>query len=514
MNKDYLIGVDLGTSATKAALYQTDGKLLAEASAEVPLYYPKPGVVEQENDDFYRSAAQTVQSCLQQTSIDPRQVAAIAFDSQMAGVGTIGEDFRPATRFDSWLDMRCQPYIEQLDRDHGDLITRLTGCPPTCDHGPKMLWWKEEAPQSYAKVAKFIMPAGYVAGRMAGLNADQATIDYTFIHFSSLNDAQKGEWSPELCGLLGLDMDKLPRIVAPWEVIGEVQPAAAGDFGLAAGTPIAAGAGDTAAGALGAGIVRHGMLLDTAGTAAVLAGCTKQFVADVKNRALLTMRSVIPGLWNPLAYIAGGGLVQSWFRDAFFNTLRGEAQVMNGDLYEAMAALADKVAPGAEGLLFSPHLGGRICPADPSMRGAWMGFSWGHTQAHFLRGVLESVAYEYAYYLRILGELIPDLELIEARVIGGGAKNALWNQIKADVLGVPYQSLKRAEFATWGCALIAGHAVGVYDNLADAAELAAGLRGEQVRPRPEVHQVYQAYVEKYIGWQQSLSDAYRQSFHG
>jgi len=297
-------------------------------------------------------------------------------------------------------------------------------------------------------------------------------------------------------------------------VIGEVQPAAAGDFGLAAGTPIAAGAGDTAAGALGAGIVRHGMLLDTAGTAAVLAGCTKQFVADVKNRALLTMRSVIPGLWNPLAYIAGGGLVQSWFRDAFFNTLRGEAQVMNGDLYEAMAALADKVAPGAEGLLFSPHLGGRICPADPSMRGAWMGFSWGHTQAHFLRAVLESVAYEYAYYLRILGELIPDLELIEARVIGGGAKNALWNQIKADVLGVPYQSLKRAEFATWGCALIAGHAVGVYDNLADAAELAAGLRGEQVRPRPEVHQVYQAYVEKYIGWQQSLSDAYRQSFHG
>jgi xylulokinase len=245
-----------------------------------------------------------------------------------------------------------------------------------------------------------------------------------------------------------------------------------------------------------------------------LAGCTKQFVADVKNRALLTMRSVIPGLWNPLAYIAGGGLVQSWFRDVFFNTLRGEAQVMNGDLYEAMAALADKVAPGAEGLLFSPHLGGRICPADPSMRGAWMGFSWGHTQAHFLRAVLESVAYEYAYYLRILGELIPDLELIEARVIGGGAKNALWNQIKADVLGVPYQSLKRAEFATWGCALIAGHAVGVYDNLADAAELAAGLRGDQVRPRPEVHQVYQAYVEKYIGWQQSLSDAYRQSFHG
>jgi xylulokinase len=192
-----------------------------------------------------------------------------------------------------------------------------------------------------------------------------------------------------------------------------------------------------------------------------------------------------------------------------FNTFMG-GQVMKGDLYEAMAVLAEKVAPGAEGLLFSPHLGGRICPSDPSMRGAWMGFSWGHNQAHFLRAVLESVAYEYAYYLRILGELIPDLELIEARVIGGGAKNTLWNQIKADVLGVPYQRLKKAEFATWGCALIAGHAVGVYDNLADASEQVAETRGKQVRPRPEVHRVYQANIEKYIGWQNLLKEMVRQ----
>ncbi len=503
--KKYLIGVDLGTSATKAALYLPDGSLVAEASADVPIYYPHAGAVEQENDDFYRTAAQTVQICLSQSGIDPRQVAAIAFDSQMAGVGSIDEDFHPATRFDSWLDMRCQPYIEQLDRENGDLITRLTGCPPTCDHGPKILWWQHEHPDDYHRIAKFVMPAGYVAGRMAGLKAEKAFIDHTFIHFSALSDAQAGRWSPELCARLGVDPTRLPRIVVPWEIIGEVQPGAAHDFGLAAGTPIAAGAGDTAAGALGAGIVRPGMLFDTAGTAAVLAGCTDWFVADVQQRALLTMRSVVPGLWNPLAYIAGGGLIQRWYRDTFFNTIHAQSQPLTDDLYGLMAELAARIPPGAEGLFFSRHLGGRICPAEPAMRGAWVGFSWGHTQAHFIRAMLESVAYEYDYYLSILRKLIPNLNLLEARVIGGGARNPLWNQIKADVLGVPFQRLQRAEFATWGCALIAGYAAGLFSDLAGTAEAAAAPHGEPFHPDPETHVAYTHLVEKYIRWQQTLS---------
>ena len=220
MKEKYLIGVDLGTSATKAALYRPDGALVAEASAEVPLYHPKPGVVEQENDDFYYSAAQTVRQCLTTSGIDPRAVTAISFDSQMAGIGSIDQDFKPATRFDSWLDMRCQPYIEYLEQTHGALITRLTGCPPTCDHGPKMLWWQHEQPADYARIAKFVTPAGYVAGAMAGLKAEAAFIDYTFIHFSGLSDAQAGSWSPELCDLLGVKPDKLPKIVTPWEIVG------------------------------------------------------------------------------------------------------------------------------------------------------------------------------------------------------------------------------------------------------------------------------------------------------
>ena len=511
MKARYLIGTDLGTSSTKAALYTLDGTLVAAATAEVPLYYPQPGVVEQNNDDFYTSAAQTVRQCIRESGIDPRQIAAIACDSQMAGVGSIDEDFNPATRFDSWLDMRCQPYITAIDRQYGDLVTRLTGCPPTCDHGPKIVWWKKEQPEIYRRIAKFIMPAGYVAGKLAGIKADDAFVDYTFLHFSGLSDAANGNWSSQLCTLLGVDQAKLPAVVEPWRVVGEVTQHAGRDFGLAPGTIIAAGCGDTAAGALGAGIVRPGMVFDVAGTAAVLAGSTGAYVADVTNRALLTMRSVIPGLWHPLAYIAGGGLALSWFRDQFFNRHRGQPTELSSDLYDSLTALAATAPPGCDGLFFSPHLGGRVCPATPQMRGAWLGFSWGHTQAHFARAILEGVAYEYAYYLNILRRLVPGLDVVEARVVGGGASSTVWNQIKADVLGVPYQRLHGSEFGTWGSAMIAGKAAGIFDDLAEVANRAVRPAGTAIHPNAENFARYQPYVKQHIRWQELLREGFTES---
>jgi xylulokinase len=269
-----------------------------------------------------------------------------------------------------------------MDKEAGDRITQLSGCPPTCDHGPKMLWWKNEQPEVYRRIAKFVMPGTYVAGRLAGLKADDAFIDRTYIHFSGFSDGQKAAWSDELCDTFGLEVQKLPRIIDPCDIIGEVTDKAAVEFGLAPGTLIAAGAGDTAANALGAGIVKAGMLFDVAGTAAVLAGCTDRFIADTKNRALITMRSVIPGLWNPLAYIGGGGIALRWFRDQFYNSTRGESLPRpDVDLYPRMISMAEGIPPGSDGLFFSPHLGGRICPASPGMRYAWLGVS-GLTPRH------------------------------------------------------------------------------------------------------------------------------------
>lgn len=505
MKKKYLVGVDLGTSGTKSAVYAINGDLIAEAQTEVPLYYPKPGYVEQETEDFYTSAAFTVRTCIDQSGIDPKEIAAIAFDSQMAGVGAIDQGYRPAARFDSWLDMRCQPYIKWMKTEAEDKITSLTGCPPTCNHGPKMLWWKNEQPEIYKRIEKFLMPAAYVAGQLADLTPDQAFIDYTFIHFSGFSDAQAGTWSEELCDQFDLDIEKLPRIVAPWEIVGETTQAGSKDFGLAPGTIIAAGAGDTAANALGAGIVKPGLLFDVAGTASVLAGCTDAYIADTKNRALLTMRSVIDGLWNPLAYIGGGGIALRWLRDVIYKHPDGQGFAgQYSEEYDEMTAMAAQVSPGADDLLFSPHFGGRICPSNPEMRGAWIGLSWSHQQEHLIRAMLESVAFEYAYYLGIMRDLLPDQSFFETRAMGGGAKSAVWNQIKADVLNVTYYQLQGSEFGTWGAAMIAGKAAGLIDDLAQYAEEHVKMSQDHYQPNPDNHHLYQPMIDQYLKMEDML----------
>ena len=167
--------------------------------------------------------------------------------------------------------------------------------------------------------------------------------------------------------------------------------------------------------------------------------------------------------------------------------------------------MAASAPPGSDGLLFSPHLGGRICPASPEMRGAWVGVSWSHTQAHFVRAILESVAFEYAYYLKILRDLLPRLQFVEARVVGGGARSATWSQIKSDVLGVPYQRLSGSEFGTWGAAMIAGKAAGLITDLASHAESAAVRDGEPLTPSGEAQRTYAPAVERYIRLQSSLN---------
>lgn len=509
MAETCLIGVDLGTSSTKAALYTASGRLLAQATAEVPLLTLAPGQVEQDNDDFYRTASQTVRACLQQSGLDPSSVKAIAFDSQMAGIGAVDEDFLPVGNFDSWLDMRCQPYIEWMEQEAGSRVIELTGCPPTCDHGPKMLWSKYEKPDDYSQTAKFVTPSGFVAARLAGLKADQAFMDYTFIHFSGFSDSRACAWSSELCARFGLDAQKLPRIVEPWTVIGEAAPDSAQEFGLAPGTPIAAGCGDTAACALGAGVVRPGMLYDTAGTAAVLAATTSSFMADRDQRTLLNMHSVIPGLYHPLAYIAGGGLALRWFLDEFYNRQKGMSLPPDVESYAALDSLAGSVPPGSEGLFFSPHLGGRVCPSTPAMRGAWVGLSWNHSQAHCFRAILESVAFEYAWYLDILRRNIPELQLLETRVAGGGGRSAVWNQIKSDVLGVPYRRLTHREPGTWGAALIAGKAAGIFTDLAQVAWETADVDGDLVEPDQASHAAYAPLVKKFVALQTSLAAFYQ-----
>lgn len=491
----YLIGVDIGTNGTKTAIYDISGNLVSDTFEESKLYYPEPGAVEQDLEEIYISVINTIKECVEKSDINTKNIAAIAIDGQMAGICGIDDKWSPITPYDSWLDTRCAPYITKL-KSQEERIISIVGGPPSFTHGAKMLWWKYEKPEVFKRIRKFIMPSVYVAGKLSNLKAEDAYIDYTYIHFSCLADNINARWSEDLCKEFGLPIEKLPKIIKPWQIIGKLSNEAAKLTKLNSGIPIAAGCGDTAATMLGAGFNKPGMIFDVAGTASVFAICIDRFVPDVENKTLFTGRLVPEGLWYSLAYINGGGLNLRWFRDKIISNELNRNKIIGEDLYSALEKLALKVEPGSERLVFIPHLGGRICPSRPSLRGCWIGLNWRHSIGHLYRSILEAVAYEYAIYRDIEKRLVPELKFEVARVIGGGSRSKLWNQIKSDVIGIPYERLEREEFGTMGSAILAGYSVGLFDNIKEISDKFNNVL-YSIHPDPEISKIYQEYINYY-----------------
>ncbi len=465
--------MDVGTQSAKAAVFDLHGACLAEASVPLTLQRRGADEVEQEPEDFYRAATTAIAACAA-ASGRSGDVAGVAVAGQMAGVLGIGADGRAVTPYDSWLDSRCRGEVEMIAARLGDRLTELSGCPPMVAHAPKVAWWRRHRPETYARVARFVVPGAFVAGRLCDLDAAAAYVDTTYLHFSGLADTANAIWSSELAEGSGVELDKMPRIVAPTEIVGRLSTAAAADCGLPPGTSVAAGLGDTAAGALGAGTVAPGQLLDTAGTASVLALSTTAFRPDLSG-TLVQMRGAVPGQWLALAYLAGGDL------------LRWLPEVLGAASLEVL--IAEASACGGARVLFVPHLGGRILPAAPAARGAWVGLDLSQSRGDLARAVLESVAFEYAGFLDVARRLFPDVVPGDVRVIGGGGDDALWNGIKASVLGRPYVRLGRESFSCWGAALVAATAAGAVDDLG-ALALASTSEVERTEPDADLVTLY------------------------
>jgi len=493
--KIYLIGVDVGTNGTKSAIFDNKGNLISEAFEESKLYYPELCAVEQDPDEIYYSVINTIKKCVQKSNIDVRKIEGIAIDGQMAGICSIDKNWSPVTPYDSWLDTRCAPYIEILKKEESKIIS-LSGGPPSFTHGPKMLWWKNEKPDVFKKIAKFIMPSTYVAGKLANLKASDAYIDYTFLHFSCFADNLNKKWSEDLCKHFGLPVEKLPKIIKPWEIIGKLSKKAAEESLLAEGIPIAAGCGDTTATMLGAAFNKPGMVFDVAGTASVFSVCLNKFKPDVENKTFFTAKHAPEDLWYSIAYINGGGLNLRWFRDEIikFNDYFTRKPIK--DPYKYLDSIASQIKAGSEKLFFTPHMGGRVCPNVPHLKGSWIGLTWKHNIGHLYRSLLEAVAYEYAIYRDIEKKLVPEIKFEKARVIGGGAKSKLWNKIKSDVLGIPYEKLSREEFGVLGSSILAGYATGVFDDLKNPADKFNKVK-YKIIPDEKLHNFYQQYVDYY-----------------
>ena len=480
-----LIGIDIGTQGTKAGIYDQDGNLIASAFEPSEIRRPSPDAVEEDAERQVASVYRTIAECLASGGVRPTDVAGVAIDGQMAGVIGIGRDGRAITPYDSWLDTRCAPQIDRMGRAAEAEVTKKTGCAPSFNHGPKILWWQEEHPETFSHIGAFVQPAGYAAMRLCNLGSEEAFIDSSYLHFSGFADSEGACWDEGLCCEFHVSLDQLPRIVNSHEVVGKIGKEGARESGLPLGLPVVAGCGDTAASFLSCAATEIGVCVDVAGTASVFAATTGAFRPDTGNRVLACGRSAVPGLWHPYAYINGGGMNLEWFRREF----AGDARVSMSDLDKrALGVKRPKAIP-----YFVPHLAGRVSPAMPNLRGTWVGLEWSHGIGDLYRAVLEGVALEYGIYREVLLELYPELDLREIRVTGGGEVSELWNSIKASVLQTPVMKIEGAGGAAMGSAMLAGFGVGLFSDLN-----AAACRWVRVLPGAAPDRGYAAHYRKRI----------------
>lgn len=444
-----IIGIDIGTQGTKAEMYDENFTILATAYVPLNLITDNQNHIIQDPEEIFNSVITAINHLVNTTGIS--DVKAIGIDGQMAGILAIDDDWNAVYPYDSWLDTQCKPFVEQMKIRAEDEIITSTGGQVTYAHAPKILWMKNVMPEIYKRVAKFVTLSSYIVGRLCNLKAENAFIDDTHLHFTGFADNENRKWNVRLLNTFDIEEDKMPDIVSSDKIIGAIDTQIAQMCNLKKGTLIIAGMGDTIASIIGAGIIEKGMIFDVSGTASVFSLSTDNFTADTKYRTMMCARTAINDLFVGYAYISGGGLCLRWIKDIVKGT------------YTELDEKAMNVPIGSNGLYFIPHFAGRTCPNDASVRGTFLGLTWNHKEDDMYRAVMESIAYEYSYYSDILKEYGSSASIIYG--VGGGSKSKIFNQIKADVLNLPYISLNCSNTATYASAIIAAKAVGVINNI-------------------------------------------------
>jgi xylulokinase len=461
-----LIGLDVGTSAVKALAVGEDGAILARSEVSYPLSTPRPGWSEQDPEDWWRATEQA----LAQLGVD--EPAGIGLSGQMHGLVALDAGDRVIRPAILWNDGRTAAECAEIEERVGlERLIGLTGNRAlTGFTAPKLLWLRRHEPEAYGRIARIMLPKDYVRLRLCGEHA----IDMADASGTLLLDVARRRWSDEVLGALELDPAWLPRLLESPEVSGVT-----GD-----GVPVAAGAGDQAAGALGVGVDRPGPLSIALGTSGVVFAALPAFAADGQARVHAFCHAV-PGGWHAMGVMLSAAGSLQWFRDV------AAPDAAFGDLLEAAGAWE----PGAEGLTFLPYLAGERTPhADPDARGAFTGLSLRHDRGALTRAVLEGVAYGLRDSLDLLRELGVTPE--RGRVSGGGARSELWLRIIASVLELPLVRPAVEEGAAYGAALLGGVAGGVWPDVASAVAATVTVRGE-VDPDPAWVPAYAEGRERY-----------------
>lgn len=472
------IGIDVGTSAAKGLLVATDGRVLASASREYPLLTPAPGWTEQNPELWWQATVAVLQELSRTPGVE---VVGLGLAGQMHGsVFLDGQDqvIRPALL---WNDGRTGAQVAAIERLVGRArLIEITGNAASAGmQAPKILWLRENEPDAYARLAKVLLPKDFVRLRLTGdYVADVADASGTLMF-----DLSARAWSEELLAALDIPPDWLPDVAESPDVAGHLSAAAAELVGLPAGLPVAAGAGDNAGAALGAGVVRPGQGVLSIGTSGTIFVHGGQAMRD-PNGALNGFCAAVPGGWHLMGVILAAGGALRWYRDAVAVDEQKEAQGSGRDVYDLLLAQAAEVAPGADGLFFLPYLSGERSPhMDASARGAWIGLTLSHDRRHMVRALLEGVGFAFRDCLvRMRAEGAAFDELV---VVGGGARSLAWRQMLADQLGLPLVVPAAEEGPAMGGAILATVAAGIHPDVEAAVDRMIQAPVKRTLPDPE-----------------------------
>lgn len=466
------LGIDVGTGGSRAVVIDEAGRVVASATREHgPFASPQTGWAEQDARDWWRASAEAVRSVLA-GGVRADQITCVGLTGQMHGAVLLDDRDQVVRPAIIWCDGRTEAQCREItERVGAERLVELVFNPALPGFTlPKLLWVREVEPALWATVRGVLLPKDYVRLQLTG---ERAT-DVADASGTLLFDVERRTWSREMLDLAGIDDRLLPAVYESPEIAGRVSAAGAAATGLREGTPVVAGAGDQAAGAVGMGIVKPGAVSATIGTSGVVFAATDRPALDPRGR-VHTFCHAVPGRWHVMGVTQAAGLSLRWFRDQF-----GAAGEDSRDPYERLIEEAASAPAGSDGVLWTPYLMGERTPhLDPFARAALVGLAASHTRAHVVRAILEGVAFSLRDTFAIFAEMGVPVETI--RLGGGGARSALWRQIQADVYGQSVEIVEADEGAAYGAALLAAIGAGAWASADDASAATVRVR-ERVDP--------------------------------
>ena len=489
---DYVIGCDVGSQSAKAILLSLNGGWAGEAAEAYAIDYPHPLWAEQPVERWTNALTIAVRRLLAETGVRPDEVRALGLATQVDGVVPVDAAFQPLHPALIWMDRRAESQTDSVRHSLGiDRAFELTGLNLDAGHcAPKIQWLVETYPRLVDQAAYFLLPGSYLAYVLTG----ELAVDYSNAASTLLLDVRTRIWSAEMARAFGVDLDRLAPIGPATAPLGRLRPAMAETLGLKPETIVVVGCGDEHAACLGAGVVTPGLVGDIAGTAEPVCAVSARPVFD-PARLVETHCHADPEVWlleNP-GFVSGGNL--RWYRDHFGAVEVQAAAEQQVSAYKILDEGAARIAPGADDLIFLPCLMGATTPTwNSAARGTFSGFTLAHTRAHFTRALLEGTAYavrDITDQLRAIG-----LDSREIRVMGGGARSRLWNQIKADVTGLPVAVPQITETTALGAALLALVGIQAYGSLVEASQAIVKIV-ERLEPTPVAQALYAEQYARY-----------------